>query len=86
MHAIKGTTANAQDAASDSGGRFSNTEAEIRTTYDAFLDYLERFQSFVESGLISPEDLKPYLNYWVADVVSLRGPQEDLAWTLSFLA
>lgn len=47
------------------GPRFTPEEAMIRDTFDHFLSYFERFNSFVEANLVSPEELKPYLHYWV---------------------
>ncbi len=45
--------------------RFTLEEVAIRDTFDQFFFYLERFYQFIEAGLISSGDLKPYLNYWL---------------------
>lgn len=45
--------------------RFSREEVAIRDTFDHFLSYFERYYQFVEAGLVSETELKPYLNYWV---------------------
>lgn len=45
-------------------GGFTPQESLIRDHFDAFLDYLERFEAFIETGLVSEEDFSPYLNYW----------------------
>jgi len=40
-------------------------ELVIRDCFDRMLDRLERFQVFVECGLVRTQDLKPYLGYWI---------------------
>lgn len=45
-------------------GGFTSQEALIRDHFDAFLDYLERFEAFIEAGLVGEKDFDPYLNYW----------------------
>jgi hypothetical protein len=37
----------------------------MRDCFDRMLDGLERFQVFVESGLVSTQELQPYLRYWI---------------------
>jgi hypothetical protein len=49
--------------------RFTRTEVAIRDNFDCFLSYFERFEHFIEAGLITPEELKPYLRYWI-DTIS----------------
>jgi len=49
----------------DGYDRFTKTEVAIRDTFDQFLLYLERFYQFIEAGLITADELKPYLNYWI---------------------
>jgi hypothetical protein len=44
---------------------YSDVEAAIRDAFDEFLDGLERFQHFVESGLVLAADFRPYLWYWI---------------------
>jgi hypothetical protein len=51
---------------------FSDQEADIRAAFDRFLDGLERFHSYVATGLVELSDLRPYLKYWA---VSLCRPQ-----------
>ena len=41
--------------------RYTPAEAAIRDCYDAFLDGLERFSSYVQTGLINVRQLRPYL-------------------------
>jgi len=45
-------------------------ELVIRDCFDRMFDRLERFQVFVESGLVSTQELKPYLGYWI-DLIGL---------------
>jgi hypothetical protein len=51
---------------------FSDQEADIRAAFDQFLDGLERFHSYVATGLVELGDLRPYLKYWA---VSLCRPR-----------
>lgn len=48
------------------GGAFSEQEAAIRDCFDRFLEYMERFEAFIEAGLVRPRDFSPYLHYWTA--------------------
>ena len=57
---------------SDSAG-FSRAQARIRDCFDCFLDGLERFENFIEVGLIDVDDVRPYLSYWI-DRISGRHP------------
>ena len=43
---------------------FSDTEAAVRDCFDHLLDGLERFEHFIEAGLVTPEEFRPYLGYW----------------------
>jgi hypothetical protein len=45
--------------------RFTPVEVAIRDHFDHFLFYFERFEQFIEAGLITPQELKPYLKYWI---------------------
>lgn len=51
---------------------FSEDEAAIRDVFDHFLDRLERIQSFLEAGLLSHHDVKPYLHYWAVHVIAAK--------------
>jgi hypothetical protein len=44
---------------------FSDAEALIRDSFDKFLNKLDRFEAFIEAGLVTKEDVQPYLNYWL---------------------
>lgn len=57
--------------------RFSAKEAAIRDSFDQLFDGLERFESYICTGLITASDVEPYLDYWG---IHLRpdSPQEKL--------
>ena len=65
--------------------RFSSLEAQIRDTFDTFLDGLERLHAFSESGLYDTNELTPYLRYWVRDMTRTDGSAEDARWRLALL-
>ena len=56
---------------------FGPHETQIRDTFDRFLDGLERFASFRAAGLVTAEDLKPYLAYWIHHIRSARGAVDE---------
>lgn len=58
---------------SERQGGFEPDEAQIRDTFDHFLDSLERFASFRAAGLVTSNDLKPYLAYWIHNIRSATG-------------
>lgn len=64
---------------------FTTKEAKIRDTYDAFLTRLDRFATFIQSGLISLEELKPFLNYWI-DAMTQNEHAEDATWRFTLLS
>lgn len=53
----------------------------IRDCFDAFFDGLERFGGNVQSGLVSAEELRPYLGYWIEDIAAPTNDAWDAAWT-----
>lgn len=61
--------------------RFSPAEAAIRDCYDAFLDGLEAFSSYVKTGLIETDDLRSYLQYWIEDIHAAKKDADDAAWS-----
>ncbi|HEX3128138.1 MAG TPA: hypothetical protein VH394_12480 [Thermoanaerobaculia bacterium] len=63
--------------------KFSPLEVYIRDTFDVLLDYFERFAGFADARLVGVEDLRPYLSYWIHDIASVKGPPEDIRWTLA---
>jgi hypothetical protein len=64
---------------------FTLVEARIRDTYDAFLTKLDRFSSYIESKLISAEELSPFIIYWVDAMTKNEHPEEDAAWRCTLL-
>ena len=44
---------------------FSRVEMALRDTFDRFFDRLERFEYFLEAGLVRPREFAPYLSYWL---------------------
>jgi hypothetical protein len=60
---------------------FSLVEAAIRDSYDGLLDGLERFSSYLEAGLLSKDDLEPYLGYWIRDIASDGEDATEKLWT-----
>jgi hypothetical protein len=56
---------------------FSDLEADIRAAFDRALDGLERFHSYVDTGLVELSDLRPYLKYWAVSLCRPRAPRPD---------
>jgi len=48
-----------------SRSEFSPVEIALRDTFDRFFDRLERFEYFLEAGLVSSKEFAPYLRYWL---------------------
>jgi hypothetical protein len=65
--------------------RYSTEEAAIRDCFDAFLDGLERFSSYVQTGLVSGPSLRPYIGYWIDDIHAATRDPEDTAWAATLL-
>jgi hypothetical protein len=61
--------------------RFSTAEAAIRDCYDSFLDGLETLSSYVKTDLISLDNLRPYVEYWIDDIHAPTKIAEDAAWS-----
>jgi len=68
-----------------SGAGFTESEAAIRDCYDAFLDGLERFASYIKTGLIDLPSLRPYIGYWIDDISSPTENIDDAAWCAALL-
>lgn len=49
----------------DPNHKYSKVESAIRETFERFLEYLARFEGFLELGVVKPGDLNPYLDYWM---------------------
>ncbi len=54
---------------------FSELEGDIRAAFDKALDGLERFHSYVATGLVKLSDLRPYLKYWAVLLCRPRAPR-----------
>jgi hypothetical protein len=65
-------------------GSFTPTEEFIRLTFDSFLGALERFECFIEVGLISSHDVRPYLKYWINVIGNKRSGRKDEAFYDAF--
>jgi len=65
--------------------RFTPTEAKIRDCYDVFLDGLERFAAFIETGLVSADELRPHIQYWIEDIARDEGSSDDARWRCALL-
>jgi hypothetical protein len=53
------------EAALRTSGRYTDEEATIRDFFDTFLYYIERFERFLKLGLISEDEIFPYLRYFI---------------------
>lgn len=68
------------------GASFTPEQAAIRDAYDRFLDGLDRFGNYLEGDLLSIDDLRPYLDYWVNSIADTNCTTEDSLWSLCLLA
>jgi hypothetical protein len=59
--------------------RYSLDESIIRDCYDALFDGFDRLGSYLEGGLISAKDLRPYLGYWIGEIAA---PTSDVKYAL----
>jgi hypothetical protein len=64
-------------------GKFSSNEALIRDCYDALLDRLDRLGSYLETGLLSPADIRPYLGYYVDELAAPAANATEALWNLT---
>jgi len=69
-HMLDGAVAEGETSAVDGEGMrpFTSVESAIRDCFDALLDGLERFSAYRKSNLITIEQLRPYLDYWITDI------------------
>jgi hypothetical protein len=63
---------------------FTKEEVAIRDAFDLLLGRLGRFEAFIDAGLITFEELKPYLVYWMELIGNekLRRKPTDVIYTL----
>ena len=52
-------------ALSPNGRVFTPDQQVVRTLFDQFLDRLGLFERYKESELVTIQELKPYLQYWI---------------------
>jgi hypothetical protein len=45
--------------------KFNEVEVKIRDCFDALLSSLDRLDNFIEAKLISGDEVKPYIQYWI---------------------
>lgn len=57
--------------------RYTKEEEMIRDCFDSFLDMLVMFSNFIEARLISTDELRPYMQYWI-DLIS--GQMKNVTW------
>jgi hypothetical protein len=69
------------------GGKttFTFVEARIRDTYDALLTRLDRFANFIKAGVISAEEVEPYIRYWTDAIAGNENAGEDATWRCTLL-
>lgn len=78
--------ATASEGARDSGDRrFTSEEAAIRDAFDALLDGLEQFGSFLSSNLVRADDLKAYIGYWIDDIAAPTSDPREAEWCVCLL-
>jgi hypothetical protein len=63
----------------DRADGFSDQEMDIRAAFDRLLDGLERFHSYVVTGLVELRDLQPYLKYWAVSLCRPRAAEHRVA-------
>jgi hypothetical protein len=74
------------DSATLGGTSFEPEEAAIRDCYDRFLDGFERFGNYRRGNLVSVNDLKPYVQYWIDDIVDTKCDPTDSLWCVFLFA
>lgn len=85
-HLLKAAYPSVEVEESDVGKiRYTAKETKIRDSYDVFLDYLQRFGHFIEAGLVSSDELRPYLSYWL-ESIAYGDAQEDNEWRCALLS
>jgi hypothetical protein len=45
--------------------QYDKTQSAIREIIERFLEFLARFEGFLEAGVVEQSDLTPYLDYWM---------------------
>jgi len=79
---IEGSKASSADQMSND---FTSDEKLIRDCYDALLDRLDRLGSYLETGLLSVSDMRPYLGYYIDDIASETTDSVEALWNIVLL-
>ena len=84
-HVIKRQFPEYRDPECEGNARFSLKEARIRDTYDAFFTRMDRFATFIRSGLITSDEVEPFIAYWIEEITKNSNREEDSAWRCTLL-
>jgi len=57
------------------GRPYNSTEAAIRDSFDGFFGGLERFEQFMQAGLVQADEFRPYLAYWIRSICEQANPK-----------
>lgn len=68
----------------DQPGHFEGHEFAIRDCFDAFLDGLERFDHFIDAGLVTLAGFRPYLDYWINSRLTAPVDPDESVHTQAF--
>jgi len=60
-------------------------ETAIRDCYDALLDRLDRLGSYLRTGLLTVEDMRPYIGYYINDIAAEAKSPAEAIWSVSLL-
>lgn len=72
-------------ASKDRDARFDPRQTLIRDCYDGLLDRWDRMGSYVTRGLVSVEDLRPYIGYYINDITAAAKNPVEAIWGSSLL-
>jgi hypothetical protein len=48
--------------------KYTRDQAVIRDNFDYFFDRFSRFEHFIQAKLVKPNDIYPYLKYWIKTI------------------
>jgi hypothetical protein len=51
---------------------YTGNEANIRECFDEFLRNLDRFNLYINAGVVNAKDLEPYLEYWLKIIANTQ--------------
>lgn len=57
------------------GRAYTAPESAIRDSFDSFFNGLERFEQFIQAGLVGANEFQPYLAYWVRSICEEANPE-----------